>query len=344
MKNKNRLNYDELIEICEDNYVKNPKKLAQAINDWVNMNEHITYDTVQMIAEIVYDYEDDIQNQAKPRLYSCPVFYTREMLYKSWIGQQVKKIRKDVFGCETAPFPNDYDNAVKWIEEESNKFFTKKNQKKFALLMSKVQEIQKLIKDGKAVGGTVSLQTIPSVYKVIKNAEGKGKDASYSAWIEHSPQLKKLFTMIHDIQFLTGIEHYDLLKLILSDVLPEIFKCSYYYAHTAPTKIVNISLNADYLTQENLYDIYIKIREELNVKRKREKTDKQKRLLQMADELGSPPTTEKRGEKAAYYKAMLEAWNKEYPDEQFKQYKRIQKAHEDALGVVRTPRKEKTPE
>lgn len=323
---------EEVSKYLEMKGIKNYNKAAKSI---MLGKKEIDRDTLNWMASALSDYGSNEENSVRETSImraSAPVYNNNTLEY---LEQRFKNLRRNIFGSEDIPFPN-YDEAIIWIEKESEKYYLNSNQEKVHLFEQKFNEIKTMLISGEALGyidiPLNDLMYKPANIEKYKDAYADDFDFSKTKFftsipIVHSQALRLLQRETSHISAATGIAQYDLVRLALSGIRPEITLYEVIEKKWEPlTSKITININTPNVTFDTFREIYKEYRNSFNIKHKKSLSENQLRIIELINEIGPPP--EGKGT-TAYYTALWKEWNTRHPGKQYANWGVLYKKYQE---------------
>jgi len=308
---------DKQIEILKNNASASHKKhIYKAFGFVVGKGKIENEDDVDRIVERINALANYIAIEGKeekaPNLPECFII-SNESLKK--IFPLIKKLRKELFTKDDAPFPNDIDEAIEWIKNEGKKEASSihksllKNKKR---IEEKEKDISKELK--KITGLYWSLRTeepkwLPFPLKI----KGKfvGMEDCVAVW-PRTP-LAKLEEETRRFSEETNFSQLSLVMFVLTGIKP----ISLRYRFISEIKwtrlgmVKNVILNIYRpLNKREIEELYYRIKKEFKRKAKAFLTEKHLFLYDLVERRGGV----KRKEKTKFWIEIKTECNKKYPN------------------------------
>ncbi|HUU51375.1 MAG TPA: hypothetical protein VMW81_10530 [Nitrospinota bacterium] len=236
------------------------------------------------------------------------------------IDPWVKNTQKKIFNSIKPPF--NWNEAIEWIEKEAKKYIKNKDD----MEINKVKELREELGKELAKEYKILSEKIYLLPYVKKDNE----------WVQkiHAIGLK-LSTLECETRRMskaTGFNQASLVMFVLIGIKPLLprYKISISIpVYIMPNKEQIISKEVEIVFRcrdlkfRELYEMYKKIRKQLNIEREIPLKGKSERVNELIEELGQPPLGTRGKRNQRYWEKAKDLWNNRNPDEQYSDWRGI---------------------
>lgn len=284
---------------------------------------------INMINRIeISSYQEFGDKQFSIKLTSQDILTSEFLLEK--ISPWVEETRKKIFSSTKPPF--DWEDAVKWIENEAKKYGKVKSEEEAKELMNRMKELTKEFGEDYFYLD-FSKRTLPYakrgdewIYRVVVNnpkfeflefeTRNMAKKTGFpqTALVIHV--LSGLKIVVSRLQISTSISSHALSK-----------------QETLFGKEINLKIRARDFTYRELWDVYKEIKKEINLEKDRPLKDKHLLIHTFVKKLGKPPDRGKQGHYKFWSRAEKK-WNDIESNNKYKGWQGLRGAYERIVTLL----------